>query len=234
MSRPQSPTAEIQGSAQDSISAVSTAVTVPTHLTVIAEKKLDNGVVIKVVSNGINYFLQAVNTIGNSLIFKTIGLVEAASLTSSFQSFARNVFSGMLNASGQMLSSARSENDPKLIRELAIASYSLTALWSLASTAAYVGAYFAFPSMGYSTETTKATRDFLFYTGFAIWPTLALTTLGQVAYASGFWKSSLITSLANRIPAIIGSYFLVSYLLMGTVGIATANLAAPWGVYLCI
>ena len=202
------------------------------NLTVIAEKKLDNGVVIKVVSNGINYFLQAVNSIGNSLIFKTIGLVEAASLTSSFQSFARNVFSGMLNASGQMLSSARSENDPKLIRELAIASYSLTALWSLASTAAYVGAYFAFPSMGYSPETTKATRDFLLYTGFAIWPTLALTTLGQVAYASGFWKSSLITSLANRIPAIIASYLLVNYLTMGTTGIATANLGAPWLVYL--
>ena len=206
--------------------------TVPPGSTVVNEVKTDNGVVIKVISNGINYFLQAVNSIGNSLIFKIINLVETASLSSSFQSFARNVFSGMLNACGQILSSARSENNPKQIREIAIASYSLTGLWSLVSTAAYVGAYFALPVIGYTADTTKATRDFLFYTGFAIWPTLTLTTLGQVAYASGFWKSSLITSLLNRIPAIVGSYFLVTSLGLATTGIAAANLAAPWLVYL--
>lgn len=204
----------------------------PVGSTVIAQAKASNGVVIKVVSNGVSYFLQAVNSIGNSIISKMINLVEAASLVSSFQSFARNVFSGMLNAAGQMLASALGDNSDKKIRELGIASYSLTALWFLVSTLSYVTAYFTFPLLGYSPETTKGALDFLFYTGFAIWPTLTLTTLGQFAYAYGSWKPSLVTSLMNRIPAIAGSYFLAITAGMGMTGIAVANMAAPWIVYL--
>lgn len=203
----------------------------PAGSTVMAEAKASNGVFIKVISNGISYFLQAVNSIGNSIISKMIGLVEAASLVSAFQSFARNVFSGMLNAAGQMLSSVLGEKNDKKIRELGIASYTLTALWSLVSTTAYVIAYFTFPLLGYSQQTTKGALDFLFYTGFAIWPTLTLTALGQFAYAYGSWKPSLVTSLLNRIPAIAGSYVLAVTAGMGMTGIAVANMAAPWLVY---
>ena len=210
-------------------------------LVVTAQVKAANGIVIKVLSNGAAYFLQAVNSIGNSVIFNEINVVEAASLLSSFQSFARNVFSGMLNAPGQMLATARGENsgennggNPKEIRELIIASYSLTVILASASSLLYVIAYFSFPHLGYSSDTAKSACDFVFYTGFAIWPTLMLTTLGQIAYASGFWKSSLITSLMNRIPAIIGSYFLAVTAGWLTTGIAVANLAAPWLVYLAM
>lgn len=118
----------------------------------------DDFFIVKLLSNAFNYFLQAVNSIGNSFIFKAVGENKAAALTSSFQSCARNVISGMLGALMQMLGEALGEmeankDNPEALKKrlkkvyrLIIVSYLLTGVFTAASSALYLIAYFVFLS----------------------------------------------------------------------------------------
>ena len=212
------------------------------HVTFLHDHSRDDFFIVKLLSNAFNYFLQAVNSIGNSFIFKAVGENKAAALTSSFQSCARNVISGMLGALMQMLGEALGEmeankDNPEALKKAAkkvyrliIVSYLLTGVFTAASSALYLIAYFVFP-LAYPADTANPTRDYIFYTGLSNWFTLGLTMLTQIPFAFHYWKSPVLTALMSRIPALIYSYFLAISFDLKASGLGIGNALGPTFVY---
>ena len=214
-------------------------------------------IVKKVISTGVNYLLQAVNTTGNTLIFvKMLDLGSAGSLGASIQSFFRNVLSGGLVSAGQILKEALGD-DPIILsdttltdderasreirvaraKEIVVVSYALTGLLTVVSMGAYGACYFVLPRFKYTPEVADATSWFLLISGLATYPILALNMIGQIAFIRDHWKTPLLFSFMNRIPALIFAglfvyYHLFSPALDGSKQIGLGNAIAPWASYI--
>jgi len=189
-------------------------------------------VIRKVFSNGISSVLTSVNSTANSLIFIRLGDGGAGSLTTAYQALFRNVCSGVLMSGGVALGDAIGEGDDSKVNRIVDASYALTFILTVTSSVAYGATYFIFPKL-FSHDTAVNASNYFLWAVLGNWPSLALVTVGQIAYQCGSWKSSMVSNVVYRIPAAILSYlFAYAPLHMKADGIGLGNLIAPWIAYL--
>src|SRR3990167_902226 len=221
----------------------------------LKSEKQNNPFIIKVVSNALNYVAQAISTTGTTVIIARMlhGLAGAADLANLWQSVARNAVGGGMVATAQyftkdignksLLLSNDLTSEERVARETTIerareiiaVSYVLTALLTVMSMTAFGLSYFILPSVA-DAETADATFLYLVLSGLGTWPTLALNTIGQTAYVRGYYKSPVISSFGNRIPAVLLSYLFVKYTaqLNNIKGVGLGNALGSWLSYLAM
>jgi len=189
----------------------------------------------KLLSMAFNYLAQALNTTGNTFLFKSINQTHVASLTTAFQSCFRNVFSGALIASGKMTSGALETESIDTVREIITTSYVLAILSTATSMMFYGAAYFSLPKI-VAQETAHESMPYLFFTGIlGTWPILGLTVLQQISYAKNHCIAQVVSTVMSRIPSVLIGYFLMKHTsLSGSANIGIGNLIAPVASYIAM
>ena len=190
----------------------------------------------KLLSMAFGYLAQALNTTGNTFLFKSRDQEAIASLTTAFQSCFRNVFSGALIAGGKMTSGALETQSDDTVREIITTSYVLAVLSTLVSMTCYGAGYFVLPHV-FKKETAHDAMPYLFFTGIlGTWPILGLVVIQQIAYAKNYCTSQVMSTLMSRIPSILIGYGLMKYndRWSASTNIGIGNLIAPLISYFCM
>lgn len=195
------------------------------------EKRVSPNKAIKLLSMAFNYLGQALNTTGNTLLYRTYNQTAVASLANTFQSCFRNTLNGGMAASGKMISGQRNSGDEIDQQEMIVTSYLLGFVSAAITTTIYGASYFILPKV-VDKETGTLAAYYLLASGLGNWPMLNLTMLQQFAYAYDHWVAQIVTTLMSRIPPVALSYLLLRETnLIPAVSIGLGNMIAPVLVY---